>query len=203
MTAKARGLVLNRSELADALGLDPRTIDKFVRRGMPNRRRADRSRGQTWVFDLADVVEWLREKAASEAAVGDAGGSLREARLRRELALADLAVMERDERAADLIEVDTAAAELERELAAIRSRLLAIPNRAAPALLRLKGAAAIRDALRRHIDEALDELSSAEDLMMPAPEGHKVDPVSDLAAEDDLEPRVGADSTVEAMEAET
>ena len=56
-----KGIIVNRSELADFLGVSLPTIDAYLKRGCPYVSEADRAKGVPWGFNTADVVNWNKE----------------------------------------------------------------------------------------------------------------------------------------------
>ncbi len=60
------GARLNRSGLAEMLGVSLPTVDRWVKDGMPVVQRG--SRGVEWAFDSADVIRWHTDRRVSDAA---------------------------------------------------------------------------------------------------------------------------------------
>jgi len=52
----------NRKELAEIIGVDVKTIDAMVQKGMPYVRRPE-GKARSWVFDTAAVLNWLTRAA--------------------------------------------------------------------------------------------------------------------------------------------
>ncbi|MFM2092861.1 MAG: Enterobacter phage Arya [Planctomycetota bacterium] len=157
--ARARGRVVNRADLATFLGVSPPTVDAWIRRGMPFRKRGDK--GRAWEFDTAEVVDWLREEEARRH-IGEQAETmtLDQAKQRREVANAQLAELELAERLRTVIKVDDVAATVREEYQVVRQLLLSIPGRLAQELAAEADAAAVERALRDAIAEALEELSA-------------------------------------------
>lgn len=53
---KARGLIMNRAELATLFEVSLPTVDAWVRKGCPVIERG--SKGRPWQFSSADVFDW-------------------------------------------------------------------------------------------------------------------------------------------------
>ena len=146
-------MIVNKSELAKALDYSVPTITHWVRRGCPVQQEG--SQTKAWKFKLSEVVQWLLDQQASPA---DAAALTAE-RVRLTCAQADRqehALQLEREQVVPLEEVALFWADI---LGAARTRLLAVPTRAAPLVLgctSLAGAAAILDEL---ICEALTDLS--------------------------------------------
>ena len=56
-----KGKAVNRAGLAEILGVSLPTVDSYVKRGCPYVSQADRDNGVPWVFDTAEVIEWLKD----------------------------------------------------------------------------------------------------------------------------------------------
>ena len=98
------------------------------------------------------------EAAERIVASGGADLSLAEAERLKENYLALLRQLEYDTKAALVVPVADAAAEVGRAFAAVRTRLLALPAEHAPRLHRLKTVVELQDALAGLVTEALEEL---------------------------------------------
>src|SRR5687767_15160187 len=125
------GRRVNRSELAEILGVDVTTIDRMVRRGMPYVQRAT-SRGKGWVFDTAAVREWELQRAVENVITDSEGISREEAEKRKAIAQAHLAEHDLAEKQREVISVDLVAAIVRKDYTAVRARLLSMPAKLAP-----------------------------------------------------------------------
>lgn len=149
--------IVNRGELASIIGVSLITVDAYRRRGMPFVARG--AKGKSWSYDTAAVIKWLRDQDVA-ALQGDADEiTIEQAQRRKTIAEAmkleyELAAIRRETVAIGEIE-DMLADELGR----VRSRLLAVPARAAPACADLADAAAIETLIEAEIAEALNELT--------------------------------------------
>jgi terminase small subunit / prophage DNA-packing protein len=157
--AKARGKVVNRADLASVLGVSPPTVDAYLRRGMPFRKRGDK--GKAWEFDTADVVDWLRdEEARRHMGEQAATMTLDDAKKRREVANAQLAELELAEKLRTVIKVDDVAATVREEYQVVRQLMLSIPGRLAQELAAEADASVVERMLKDAIAEALEELTA-------------------------------------------
>jgi phage terminase Nu1 subunit (DNA packaging protein) len=139
------GRKVNRTELAEILGVAVTTIDAMVRRGLPYVQRAT-SKGKGWLFDTAEVRSWELQRAV-ENAIGDSEQiGKEEADKRRAIAQAALAEYELAERRREFISVDLAAEIVRRDYSAVRARLLSMPAKLGPELALTKDAGALRKA---------------------------------------------------------
>lgn len=53
--------ILNRNELATELGIKPETVPDWEKRGMPTIKE-----GMTILYDLDEVVAWMRERSREQ-----------------------------------------------------------------------------------------------------------------------------------------
>ncbi|RVL87664.1 DUF1441 family protein [Sinorhizobium meliloti] len=58
---------VNASQLASLLGVHRNTVMGWPAKGCPVVQQADVSTGATWIFDVAEVVRWLRKKDVEDA----------------------------------------------------------------------------------------------------------------------------------------
>jgi len=139
--------------IAKLLDLTERRVQQLARDGVIP--KADNGR-----YDLVQAVrgyiKYLRDRAQGNGAPADAHAE--RARLTR--LKADREEIELFQLRGELVPVDEAAALLEQVIVACRSRILAIPTRAAPLVARKRKAAEVREILTRVTDEALHELAA-------------------------------------------
>lgn len=161
-TTGARGLILNRTELAEVFAVAPTTVDGWTRRGAPVLKRATgRGSGATaWQFESAAIVEWLREQSVKNA-IGDLTKiDTAEARRRKVAAEAALAELELAERRRDLVEVAAVETVWCGLVGNFKARLLVMPSKLAVKVASLSEPPIVRATLEDAIYEALAELSS-------------------------------------------
>lgn len=153
--------LLTRNDLAYRLGVHPRTVTKWTEEGLPV---AERGRGRRpSKYEEASARRWVD---AREKAVDGNGKSpnLVAARARKELAQALEAEQRVALRAGKLIPVEEVDRIWSAQIAAVRSRLLALPMALADRVCRVaatEGAAGAETALRDAMYQALTELAGA------------------------------------------
>lgn len=140
--------------VAQLFDLKRRRIQQLAQEGI-----IPRSEGGKYPLaaSIQGYIRHLREKALGGDESEDSYGNQR-ARLTR--ARANIAEMERDQLAAELIPANDVEAAWRHIELALRERLVAIPAKAAPRLLGAKDAVAIGAIVREEICEALDELAN-------------------------------------------
>lgn len=148
----ARDTLVSRAELADELGVTERTITEWVksREDFPSR-----VQGKSRTFPLTRCWRWYLEyKLAQKESPKD----MDEARVRYETARAQIAELELEELRGNLARRE----DVEKAFTAIhertRSRLVALPGKAAPALVGMKRAVDVQVALEAYIEEVIGEL---------------------------------------------
>lgn len=150
---------LTASELSKAWGIDPSQITKWKNDGMPFRMKGGRA-----VFVMSQCLKWLREyekaKGKDETAPDKA---IEEARKMR--AQADIAEMDRDERAGQLVRRESVESEQLKENIRARTKLLAIPNAHAQRLADDLGVPVrlVAKSLDRVVRLVLEELAREDD----------------------------------------
>ena len=170
---------LTVSAFARAAGCDEKQVRRAVEKGAL-------TKGEDGLLDPAAVNSaWRRQnrrtvvrraaalsdKTSDTARTGDddenvrteegerLGGTLNDALLRKERALAQLKELEFDQKAGAVVSVGEVAKLVGEEYARVRTRLLSLPSERAPAIFRLKSAAEVEAVLRSAIVEALEELT--------------------------------------------
>jgi phage terminase Nu1 subunit (DNA packaging protein) len=160
------GVKLNRTALAEHMGVSLVTIDTWRKEGMPVVQRG--SRGVEWVFDLAEVIKWYADRKAA-AAAGEAPTDLDE--INRRTATAKMLQAEL-ELAKQMGEVATIR-DFERAQAAafaeIRSNIMNVPQRVVLQLLGETDETKFKDVLRTELTLALQAAAEA-DLTVPEDE---------------------------------
>lgn len=157
MASKPRA-PLTRRDLAALLGKHPMTITKWEQAGLPVATRG--SRGRPSLYDESAVRVWLQRR--DEAAQHQAPDLLA-SRARRELAQAVEAEQRVAIKAGRLIAIEDVDRIWSAQVAAVRTRLLAIPVSVADRLHRvatLEGATGVEAVLLEVVHNALHELAS-------------------------------------------
>ena|SRR5690349_9553993 len=151
--AQLAGQIANRGEMAGLLGISPTTLDRYVQAGCPVLEKGSGRR--EYRFNSAEVIRWVlaREGSPGRAQTDDS-------RRRHNAAVVELKEFQLAEKRGSMIRVEDVAPILENELANVRSRLLAIPDRLAPKIAAMTDPALVEAALRDEVIAALSELSS-------------------------------------------
>src|SRR5437762_13705009 len=150
--AHIAGQIANRGEMAGILGISPTTLDRYVQAGCPFLERGSGRR--EYKFNSAEVIRWVLAREASPGR-----GQTDDSRRRYTLATAELKEFQLAEKRGSMISVEDVAPIVADELANVRSRLLAIPDRVASKIVGMTDPAAIEAALREEVIAALTELT--------------------------------------------
>ena len=150
--AHIAGQIANRGEMAGILGISPTTLDRYVQAGCPVLEKGSGRR--EYRFNSAEVIRWVLAREASPGR-----GQTDDSRRRYTLAAAELKEFQLAEKRGSMISVEDVAPIVADELANVRSRLLAIPDRVASKIVGMTDPAAIEAALRDEVIAALSELT--------------------------------------------
>lgn len=156
MTKSEAGVIANRTELAKTFGVSLLTVDNWVVEGCPYVRKANRATQTEWQFRTSDVYRWRLERAAAQS---EAKEDIKDLKLRILSAEAAMAEIDLAEKRKKLIDINTALQMVGDDFSRCKSRLLAIPAKLAPRLLRVKELGQIKQLLEIAINEALQELN--------------------------------------------
>tara|TARA_R110000782_G_scaffold30776_1_gene76345 strand:+ start:109 stop:651 length:543 start_codon:yes stop_codon:yes gene_type:complete len=143
------------AQIADLLGMSSRRVQQLVSEGTI-RKSAHGS------YDASVVTDYVRHLQQKARGATVATSTLNNERERLTAARADIAVMEMEERRGDLVLSKDVEAGWVAILALLRTRLLAIPDQLAPAVMGQKSRAAARDIIRDSLRLALEDLAEAE-----------------------------------------
>jgi phage terminase Nu1 subunit (DNA packaging protein) len=146
---------VNRSGLADVLGVSLPTIDRYSEQGMPALQEG--RKGVEWRFDTKACIQWLIELKTNTGS--GAGASYESARSREKVAVARMKELELEELEGRMIDIDTVVERVENEYAVVKSRLQAIPGRMAQPLSAVSDASTIEALLKAEVNETLASLS--------------------------------------------
>jgi len=152
--------LLTRRALAEVLAVHMQTVTKWEREGLPVATRG--RKGKPSMYDEASARAWLQ--ARDEAAKGPEGVDLVAARARKEHWQAMLAEQTHQVRAGKLLPAEDVAKVWGAEVAAVRTRLLALPQTLAARVQRagaLHGEAGVERVLHDAVREVLSELAGA------------------------------------------
>lgn len=150
---------VNRAQLADVIGKTDKTIQVWLDEGLP--RVYSGGTGTESVYDTAEVIRWM---IARETGSRDDDGNVivfeaERARLTKEQA--DKAAMQNAVTRGVLVDVNDVAKHWGGLLTNCKTKLLAIPTKAAPMVIGSKSLPQVREVLERFIREALHDLISA------------------------------------------
>lgn len=153
------GARLNRSGIAEAMGVSLPTIDRWVKEGCPVVQRG--GRGVEWVFDSADVIRWWGDRRAADAA-GDKPNDLAEIDKRTRLAAMTRAELELAKARGEVAPVREFERAQARVMAAIRANVMNVPQRAVLQLLGETNETAFKQKLRAELILALEQGAAAD-----------------------------------------
>lgn len=150
---------INKQRLSELQGVSLPTITKWIADGCPV--EVAGSNGKGYEFDNAKVTAWRLERARHGGQSGGEAESEASAKRRKMTAEADLAEMKAAEAAAVLVRADAVVEAVQKDLARVKARLMAIPNRIAPMVVGLDEIGA-REMIEQEVYSALQELSYIE-----------------------------------------
>lgn len=152
-------MILNRQGIADAMGVQTTTIDRWLREGCPVKQRG--RKGVPWEFSLPDVVTWWgareRENATGGATTDEA--ELKRRKLAAETGKAELEFAKARGEVATVGEFKRAQAKM---MAAIRANVMNVPARAVLQLLGETDETTFKARLRAELTLALEQSAKAE-----------------------------------------
>jgi hypothetical protein len=181
-----RAVTISKAALAAALKASPSTITGLIQRGLPTLPdgKIDRRAALGWIVEhtsghgggwaeglrgkggLGDRAARLLQKHSkatnrtpTEAVPQE---SFPEAQRRKEIALANLRQLEFAKQSGEVVAIADVEEHLGRVIANCRARLLALPNAVAPEVARESDPATVEEIIKRHVRDALSELSRGE-----------------------------------------
>ena len=163
------------------LGKTPQTIRNWITAGMPAVEKGQRGSGHETRISMKDVLEWHVKRASRRAEQGDLAQRAEELRVRRLEVTTREAELNLAAREGKLLPATEGEETWGRHIAQVRSRLLAIPSKAAGLVLGVRDTKAIQRTLESEIHEALGELGRDGDVGAAAPDAA---PVAAAAAAD-------------------
>lgn len=151
---------VNRNELAGLLGVSLNTITAWIREGLPVKTKG--RRGVPWEFDLADCIEWVRDRDIAKATGDTEGSTLAEAELRETRAKAALREIELAEKRGQVVPVEDSIRVVADIAATVRQRLRGIGARLGPMVAGEENPLTIQQQVEAEVDDALAVLSEYE-----------------------------------------
>ncbi len=152
---------LNRSQMAEALGIQPGTLDAWIREGCPVEDRPGQGKAAT--FNAPAVIRWHARREADRAlakaettATAEEIDALKAERLRLDNELRELTLAKAKGEVAPVAEIGAA---IGRRVIAARSALMEhVPHRCA-AEIETRPGASVREIVRKEMRAALTEIS--------------------------------------------
>lgn len=140
----------NRKKLAAMLGVDVKTFDVMVGKGMPYVRRPQPN-SRTWEFDSAAVLRWMIRDDLAE--------QMKQTKLRLLKAKAGLNWIEYGRKLGFLMDIEDTARQFAGGTAMLKSRLVAMPQRLAQTIAAESDPAIVQRLLEQEVGDALDQLN--------------------------------------------
>ncbi|MFB9149538.1 terminase small subunit [Roseovarius ramblicola] len=156
----AKGQILNRTKMADSLGISMPTLDEWVRRGCPVVTRG--GRGRSWQFNSAAVRSWRDDdiRASMQDTRHATNDELRRRKLQAETEQAELDVARAKELVVPVEQFERA---LDKAFGEVRAGLRnVLPGRAARRLVGETDETQMKAVLLEEIDQALEALADAD-----------------------------------------
>lgn len=141
------------------MGVSVTTLDRWVKEGCPVVARG--SRGIEWAFELPDVIKWWGDRRAEEASA-DNPGDLAEIELRTrraEMVMAELELAKAKGEVASVREFELVQS---KAMAAIRVRVMNVPQRVVMRLLGETNETTFKTRLAEELRVALETSSDAD-----------------------------------------
>lgn len=158
---RGKGLTLNRTEMADYLGIGMPTLDDWVRRGCPVVRRG--GRGRAWAFNSADVLAWRESDIRAEAQASTADATVEELRRRKLRAETEQAELDLAKAKAQVVPIEQFDRALAKAFGEVRANLRnVLPGRAARRLLGETNETRIKAVLLEEVDQMLEVLHDSD-----------------------------------------
>lgn len=162
-------MIVNRSQLADVLGVSVVTVDNRIARGLPFKHKG--REGKSYEFETSDVIDWHVKNQISkdnpqgnpEGTSNDSGTNLKQRKLEAETEISEL---ERDKRRIELAEkkklvvlVEDVVQGFANEIANLRAQLLNLPRRVAPLIVGELHEDRVKNIIDDEINTLLKELT--------------------------------------------
>ena len=147
-------MIVNRQELADAMGVSAPTIDRWIREGCPIRVRP--RKGIPAQFVLGEVVAWWGQRERENATGGATSdeAELKRRKLAAETGTSELEFAKAKGEVAPVAEFERATA---RMMATVRTNVMNVPQRAVLQLLGETDETTFKRVLRAELTLALEQ----------------------------------------------
>lgn len=155
-----RGQILNRSQMADNLGVAMTTLDDWIRRGCPVVERG--GRGRAWKFNSAAVRSWRDNDIRAE--LKDTRNASTEELKRRKLqAETEQAELELAKAKEELVPVEQYGRALAKAFGEVRAGIRnVVPGRAARRVVGETDETRIKEVVLEEVDQALEVLADSD-----------------------------------------
>lgn len=150
--------VVNRSEIADILGVSKPTIDNWIAKGLPVLKSG--KRGKASEFDAGACHQWKLEQE-QKLNQDHSGETHEEARTRKTVTEANLLDIELKRKRGEVVEIEDVVRVMRNHFISIRSGLLNLGKRLPPELLVMDNERDIKELLNTEIEETLTGLANA------------------------------------------
>jgi len=154
-TGKIEPMLLSKIELASTLGKNPKIISDWIIAGCPH----DRD-GKKYVFDLPEVWKWREGYLRKSAPKADSHLAIEKTRLTK--AQADKTEVEAAVASGKVVAIDDVTEAWCNVISVVRTRLLAIPSRAAPLVAAASTPQETEKIVKTLLYEALTDLSEGD-----------------------------------------
>jgi len=175
------------AELCGWLDVRPAAVRDWVQLGCPYIQAG--TRGRSYIFDLADVVNWRLERAGKKGR-GGRPANMTEAKNRKEAAAAEKAELEVARLRGEVVPVADVVKIVDDEYSRVRARVLAMPAKLAPTLIGVESIPAAQKLIQAGCYDCLRELSTGDSVSGRA---SPVDPDVTDAIEGETSPAPGPD----------
>lgn len=153
------GKLVNKQELSEIIGYSPRTLTEWQKNGMPI--KVDSGRGASNQYDTESVIRWFVDREISKLTIDENGRvhDYEAERARLTHHQANKTQLEEDVLRGTLIPGDVVMSVQGDMVSSFRAKMLAIPTKAAHAVIGLDDMSEAQDILKQFIYEALTELA--------------------------------------------
>lgn len=156
------GKLINKSELSEILGKSERTLTTWQKNGMPI--AVDGGRGASNQYDTESVINWLINREIGKLTVDEDGRvhDYEAERARLTHFQANKTELESKVLKGQLIHAETVEQVQGDMVSSFRSKILAIPTKAAHSMIGLDDLNEAKEILKEYLYEALSELADYE-----------------------------------------
>ena len=148
---------INIQEASTIFGVSTNTIKTWLRKGCP----ADKpgTNGRAWVLNLTDMIRWQNDQTRIRAESKGREDDVEEARRRKLVAEAELSEIQVKKERGEVIDIELSGKMLDKVLANVTAKLLAMPHKVAPYLLNQTNTTDVIEILTPYIHDTIKELA--------------------------------------------